>query len=176
MKYALLGLGYVVVLGLLAAGLLVARDRISRAIWSSRNPPEKLAALRRDFENRLSKPDWTFYEAHLGRHVPDALREVYSNRELLHTRNFTFGGLSVSGFQPIDRQALVDARKWLAFDAVPFASSDADMIYLRPGAQECDAVYITYHDGGDTEQLAPDVTTFISGLRRVLARHRLTPC
>jgi hypothetical protein len=41
-----------------------------------------------------------------------------------------------------------------------------DRIGLRPvlGSQESNAVYIACHDGGDTEQLAPDVGTLVSGL------------
>jgi hypothetical protein len=166
MTYALGGLAYVLALALLAATLLLARDRIATFFLKLRNPPEKLAAARRDFDARLSKPDWTFYEQHLGRPAPEALRSVFSNQALLLADGFRFGELYVSGFQPLDHQGLAEARAWLTFDAVPFASSEADMIYLRPGVRERDAVYITYHDGGDTEQLAPDVSTFISGLRR----------
>jgi hypothetical protein len=166
MTYALVGLAYVVVLGLLAAALLLARDRIARAIWNWRNPPEKLAAIRRDFEARLSKPDWTFYEGHLERKIPDALRTAYSDLALLRMQGLKHGDLYIGGFEPLDRQGLADARAWLPFDAVPFASSDGNLIYLRAGPQESNAVYITYHDGGDTELIAPDIATFLSDVRR----------
>jgi hypothetical protein len=165
MTIGLVGLAYVLVLALLAATLLLARDRIATFFWSLRNPPQKLAAARREFEVRLSKPDWSFYENHLGRPAPEALRSAFANPKLLLADGFRYGELHVSGFQPLDRQGLAEARAWLTFDAVPFASSEADMIYLRPGPQESNAVYITYHDGGDTEQLAANVGTFVSGLR-----------
>jgi hypothetical protein len=35
--------------------------------------------------------------------------------------------------------------------------SDGDMVYLRPGAAEVDAVYLAHHDGGDIEILAESV-------------------
>ncbi len=72
----------------------------------------------------------------------------------------------VSTFDALDEQGLIESRPWLGFDAAAIATSDfGDSIYLRPGATESDAVYITHHDGGGTEVLAPDVFTFVERLR-----------
>jgi hypothetical protein len=42
-----------------------------------------------------------------------------------------------------------------------------DLGYLRPGSTERDAVYILYHDGSDTEELAADVSVFVARIRLV---------
>ena len=58
----------IVLVGLLLALpflMLWLRDRVSRAAWWRRNPPEQLAADRRAYEERLLRPDWAFYEPHL---------------------------------------------------------------------------------------------------------------
>ena len=47
---------------------------------------------------------------------------------------------------------------------LPFAYSDADPIYLKPGANASNAVFITYHDGNDTVELAHSIEAFAIGL------------
>jgi len=151
--------------------LLMLRDRISKAISRRRNPPEKLAAERRAYEARIANPDWPFYERHLQRGVPPAILALYSDHELLLTEGVEYDAAHfISTFEPLDERAHVDTRKVYGVDVVPFASSDGDIIYLRPGATETDAVFITYHDGGDTEQLGTDVGVFLQRLRET--KHR----
>jgi hypothetical protein len=153
----------------LAVVVLVLLDRIGEAINRRRNPPEKLAAERRAYEERLLNPDWDFYERHLHRAAPQALRELFADRELIVAQCVEWGDEEeiIGSFDPLDELGLVDSRGWLGFDAVPIATNDFDdMIYLRPGPTESDAVYVTRNDGGDTEQLAPDVAAFIQRLRR----------
>jgi hypothetical protein len=150
----------------LALGVLLLIDRLPQAIWQRRNPPEKVAAARRAFEERLLQPDWSFYERHLQRPVPAALRELYADRSLIIS-SFQYDDLYyISSFEPLDERALVDNREWVGFDVVPFANSDGDSIYLLPGANEADTVFITCHDGGDTEEFAPDVSTFLERARK----------
>jgi hypothetical protein len=36
-----------------------------------------------------------------------------------------------STFEPLDREALVESRVWLGFDAIPLADSDGNLIYLK---------------------------------------------
>ncbi len=166
MKYFLMALGYIAVLVVLAVAFCWLSDRASTALWRWRNPPDKLAADRRAFEQCLLCPDWGFYERHLQRPAPPALRELFADTSLLLTNGCKYDDAHyISRFEPLDETALVTARDWLGFDCVPFANSDGDSIYLRPGPSESDAVFITYHDGGDTEQLAPDVAAFLQRLR-----------
>ena len=65
-------------------------------------------------------------------------------------------------FAPIDRERLRDA--WGIADVVAFAESNGDPIYLKPGRDADDSVFITFHDGGDTELLAPSVEQFLERL------------
>ena len=147
--------------------ILVLRDRAGAVLWNRRNPPEKLAAERRAYEARLVDPDWEFYERHLQRPAPAALRELFADHRLIVAQDIDCGeGEVINTFNPLDESGLIDSRPWLGFDAVAIATTDfGDPIYLRPGATESDAVYITYHDGGDTFLVAPDASAFVERLR-----------
>jgi hypothetical protein len=41
-----------------------------------------------------------------------------------------------------------------------------DPIFLCPGPNESDSIYIAHHDGGDIESLAPSVSEFIALITR----------
>jgi hypothetical protein len=147
--------------------ILVLRNRVASALWRLRNPPAKLAADRRVWEERLLHPDWEFYERHLQRPAPKALRELFADDRFIVSQLIEYGEDEViSTFNALDEQGLAESRDWLGFDAVAIATNDfGDLIYLRPGPGESDAVYITYHDGGDSAQLEPDASTFVHRLR-----------
>ena len=147
--------------------VLLIRDRVENVLSRHRNSPEKLEAERRAYEVRLQNPDWAFFERHLERAVPQALRDLFANHRTIVAQSVDYGGEDViSTFGALDEQELIDSRSWLGFDVVPIATSDfGDPIYLRPGATESNAVYITCHDGGGTTQLAPDVEAFLRRLR-----------
>lgn len=124
------------------------------------------AAMRADREQRLLSPHWHVLERHLERPVPEALGSLYADRDLLLARHvLRIGDTVISSIEPIDEQSLVDSREWLGHDVLPIANSDGDLLYLRPGRTEPDSVYITYHDGGDTRQIAADVAQFVEELR-----------
>jgi hypothetical protein len=143
---------------LAAVFVLMLRDRIFGAsAWQPPATAERIA-----YEARIIKPDWPFYERHLGRPVPVALRELYRDRELILSGGFQYDEAHyISTFEPLDAAALLETSDFVGFDILPFANSDGDMIYLRPGPGEPGTVFITYHDGGDTGELAPDVSTFL---------------
>lgn len=150
--------------------ILWIRDRVARAWWSHRNPPEKLAAERRAYEDRLLRPDWAFYERHLQPPVPEAIRELYADRTLLTSDGFEYSDShELSTFNPLDEQGLIDARPRMEFEVVPIATSICgDPIYLRPGPSEPDTVYITYHDSEpiETEVFASSVASMLEQIRR----------
>ncbi len=156
-------LGAVFLLALVASAilLLLARDRVATAISRWRNPPEKLAAQHEEVLRRLQAPDWPFYAEHLQRDVPPALRSWFGDAGAL-AQSYQFGEHFVV-FTPIDRKALAEA--WARPGVLPFAESDGDPIYVEPGAESENAVFITYHDGGDTEKMAPSVEAFLGQLR-----------
>jgi len=147
--------------------ILWSRDRISGALWRRRNPPEKLAADRRLYEERILRPDFQFYERHLQRPAPPALRELYASRDLVTSQSLNYSDSNgISTFEALDEQGLLATRSWLGFDAIAIATSDlGDPIYLRPGSAESNKVYVTYHGGGDTAVFAESVPDMIQRLR-----------
>jgi hypothetical protein len=99
--------------------------------------------------------------------VPSALRELYADSALITRRDLRWSDdYTISAFEPLDDEAIRQAARALGLDAVPIATTDfGDLVYLRPGAAERDAVYLTHHDGGDTEILAESIQAMVSALR-----------
>jgi hypothetical protein len=147
--------------------ILLLKDRISDALRRRRNPPEKIAA---ELRARLLHPDWTFYERHLQRPAPAALRELYSDMALI-TACSSYRGKreGISSFEPLNEDCLLDTREDIGYDIVPFATSGCgDPIYLKPGAKEADTVYIAYHDDpGNVEAFADSVALMLEKAREV---------
>lgn len=162
-------LGILAIFVALPVAILWLRNRVSRAWQRRRNPPEKIAADHEAFQERLRHPDWSFYERHLQRPAPQSLRQLLADHTLLLAEGLDYpGDQRINTFNPLDEQALLDTRPWLGFDAVAIATSDfGDPIYLRPGPDEPDVVYITHHDGGDTEVFADSVAAMLGKIREV---------
>lgn len=161
MRIALVAVAYLACLFGLAALVLLTRDRIEKLIWKFKNPPEKVAAQRKQYINRLQSPDWSLYQTHLQRSVPNALKEMFLTPAAVGEAYY-FSDLYVT-LAPIDRLALEE--RWPLPDILPFAESDGDPIFIKPGAMTPDTVFIAFHDGGDIDELAPNVETFLSGLQ-----------
>ena len=161
MSVALIGAVYLLVVFGAAVLALMARDRFKAARWRRRNPPARIAEERRRFERRLVAPDWLFYAEHLQRPVPAALVSWFTNAKGV-TQTYAFDDYLID-FAPIDRDALLDA--WVVPGIVAFAESDGDPIYLKPGTGADESVFITFHDGGDTELLARSVEQFLTSLK-----------
>ena len=156
----------VLAIGLIFVGLpvllLVLRDRAGAA-----RRTRARAAEQQSHHRRLLNPDWSGIEQHLERPVPPALRELYADRGLITRRDLRWTDeQAISAFEPLDEEAILDATRTFGFAAVPIATTDfGDMVYLRPGAAEGDTVYVTYHDGGDTEIFAESVEAMTAVLR-----------
>jgi SMI1 / KNR4 family (SUKH-1) len=148
--------------------ILKVRDRANRALRDYRNRPERQTVIRQDYEQRILTPDWAYVERHLQRPVSRALRELYADHVLVASRDVHYSmGHSISTFDALDEQAIADNTAWLPVKAIAFATTDAgDPIYLRSGPSEADKVYVTYHDGGDTEILAESVSEMLEVLRQ----------
>ena len=121
-----------------------------------------------DESGRVLTPDWASVERCLRRPVPQALRDLYCERPLITRRDLSYSDdRMISAFEPLDAQAMLDATRWLGFEAAVIATSDCgDAIYLRAGTSEPDTVYLTHHDGGDTEVFAESVAQMLATLRR----------
>ena len=148
--------------------ILKARDRVLRARRDHGNRPETEAATRRAYEQRIVRPDWEYVERHLGRPVPQALRDLYADRVLVTSRDVQYSTAhSISPFEPLDEHGIMDSTAWLGVKAVAFATTDmGDPVYLRSGPSEADSVHITYHDGNDTEIFAESVSEMLDVLRQ----------
>ena len=122
--------------------ILWLRDRIAGALRARRNPPETTAADRRAYEQRLLRPDWDFYERHLQRPAPLALRELYVDWQLATAQDLAYGDNEcITTFGPLDMEGSLDTRPCLGLDAVAIATNQVgDPIYLRPGVSEADTV------------------------------------
>ncbi|MGB0744539.1 MAG: hypothetical protein ACPGSB_08430 [Opitutales bacterium] len=152
---------------ILPLGLLFLRDRISDFFWKKRNPPEKLEADRKEYEIKILSPDWSFYENHLSRSVPGELKELWSDSTLVTSGGFDYDGENwVSTFNPLSEETLIEHKQVFEREIVPILTTGfGDPVYLKPGATEVNRLYITYHDGGDTEVFEEDITSFVKKLK-----------
>jgi hypothetical protein len=77
-------------------------------------------------------------------------------------------GLTIGTFGPIEAAAVMDGCEPAGGETIALAVTDCgDAIYLRPGPSEPDTVYVTYHDGGDTQVLADSVDAFVLRVREL---------
>ena|SRR2546421_5825064 len=140
-------------------------------LWRRRHPPEEEAAERKALEERILSPDWTFYERHLQRPAPAALRELFADRRLVTSCGLKFTKSDgISSFNPLDEDSLLDTADQLGYDVVPFATSDCgDAIFLRPGTDQSNTVYIAYHDdpGKGIVVLADSAAAMLEQLRKL---------
>jgi len=129
---------------------------------------EELAAERQAVEASLLQPDWSFYEHHLQRAAPAELRALYADEKLITSTLLEYSDeCSINTFEPLNESSLYAGAEDTAPAVVVFATTDfGDPIYLKPGTAESDAVYVTYHDGGDTEVLADSVAGFVERLKQ----------
>ena len=140
-------------------------------LWRRRHPPEEEAAERKALEERILSPDWTFYERHLQRPAPAALRDLFADRRLVTSCGLKFTKSDgISSFNPLDEDSLLDTADQLGYDVVPFATSDCgDAIFLRPGTDQSNTVYIAYHDdpGKGIVVLADSAAAMLEQLRKL---------
>lgn len=155
--------------------VLIGLPALWFAIMGRRSHPEpsgeELAAARKEFEDRLLQPDWEFYERHLQRSAPAALRQLFADRKLVTMQGLEGNnGCDINEFQPIDEDGLTEIPGPNGLEVVAIATNEfGDAIYLRPGASENDVVYVTYHDGGDTEVFAESVEAMVGKLKKAIS-------
>jgi hypothetical protein len=157
----------VLAIGILFVGLplliLALRDRRAAA----RRAAAPSSADERQREQRLLAPDWPLVQQHLRRPVPSSLRELYADHALVLHRDLNWDDEKrIHAFEPLDGEAFAAAAGWCGFDVVAIATTDVgDTIYLKPGADERDVLYLMHHDGSDIEVFAVSVAAMLTRLR-----------
>jgi hypothetical protein len=118
----------------LAVLLLRFIDR-RRAVRSRRSRASD-ATERQAYERRILEPDWAWVERYLGRPVPQALRELYSDRSLITRRDLNYDDDRLIGtFEPLDARAVLEAPRWPGLETLVIATTDfGDPVYVRVGA------------------------------------------
>ena len=125
---------------------------------------------------RLLKPDWVFYEQHLGREIPDAIRRLYQDKEFIARECFPFPGKenawAITSFVPISRGELLEfeAEPGLPSHPIaPIATTDlGDPIYLEPGSDRSNSVYVWEHELQEPVKPADSPEEFLNKLERSL--------
>lgn len=158
MSDVLLAIGYLLGLVLAAGVILWARDRLTAPRQPT--PPER-AARERTYRARLLAPQCQLLEKRSGgAPVPDALRELYQDRDLLLSTSLDVvdprlssgeeAVWSIDRFCPADREALAEQWEELPPGSFTFAECDGDPYYVILGGSSADGgpVYHLFHDGG----------------------------
>jgi hypothetical protein len=126
---------------------------------------------------RLLAPHWEMVEGHLKRPVPEVVRSLYANKDLITSFDLLvlppgtedrYEGWNINEFVPADLQTIVMTMETIPYGTLCFATNEyGDPYYVQIGA-EADGdgpVYVHYHDGGDTELVAPSLKKFLSWKR-----------
>jgi hypothetical protein len=130
--------------------------------------PEQLEAERKLAEAELLQPDWQFYEEHLQRPAPQALRDLYADQSLITAEDLAYPDAeNLGGFFALRMDRLMDMREELGVAIVPIAWSESgELVFLRPGAEEADKVYLTNQENAkDIKVLAESVAVMLERLR-----------
>ena len=160
------------VLGLLLVGVILVGWWWTNRDYRRRFPPEKEVAEAEAVAKRMLQPDWAFYEQHLQRPAPTALRELFADHALVTSCCLELPkSCGIISFNPLDKDSLLDTADDFGFDVVPFGRGGCgDPIFLRPGKSEPDTVFIVYHD--DRAQglvvLADSVAAMVESLRKAI--------
>lgn len=153
-------------------GLLIHGANRIEARYRRRHPQMCKKSERRD----LMTPDWTFYGEHLGRPVPDELKRLFASEDLVCRQNFTLSNAdhdwSVTAFIPIRETELfefeADDQEYgvPTHPIVPIAGNDlGDPIYLKPGKDQSDSVWVWEHELQKEYTLAQTVGEFVRGIK-----------
>lgn len=144
-------------------GRFSLRSEVSQEELSAAND-----ARRQAFEAILLRPDWSFYERHLRRPAPAALRALYADENLITSTLLDYSdSCSINTFEPLNEESLFASAEDAEQSMIPIATTDSgDPIYLKSGLMESNAVYVAYHDGDDVEVLADSVSAFVHRLKQ----------
>lgn len=147
---------------------------LERWFGSKSRRDEQRHAEQAAYRERLLSPRWAEVEATLGHPVPAILRELYADHALVTsgdflvvdpTREASEGVLNVNQFVPADAEALTPLLVSIPPGAFSFATNEyGDPLYVQLGElPDGDGrVFVHYHDGDDTELVAPSLRALLS--------------
>lgn len=140
------------------------------AVFRKRKAPSE-ESLRR-YRERLLNPQWIDLQEHFGLEIPEPIKNLYAQKEMLVLRDLVFHSTNgkawkVADFLPADIDTLrgvwPDLKKGKKF---PFASDLFGDCYYIPldhnQSGEC-RVMIYHHDGSDTELVSDSLDQFLKG-------------
>jgi len=158
--------GLLVFVGMIGFGWYVLRHAM-RGEGPTRKEVEEAERARLE---ALLNPDWDFYSAHLGRSIPNELKNIYGDPRLksaLPTLRDLQAEEDSIEFWPLHEDYLVSTEEsGLPFDIVPLAMAcDQNWIFLKPGEQESNQVLmIDPEEPGDLIVVSDSVESFLSAL------------
>ena len=126
-----------------------------------------MEAERKEYEMKILSPDWSFYEKHLSRAVPEKLKEFWSDSHLVTNGGFDYDEENwISTFNPLTEESLIENKEVFEKEIVPILTTGfGDPVYLKPGEAEKNRLYITFHDGGHTQVFEEDIDLFLKKLK-----------
>lgn len=131
--------------GMLSLGVAMGGRMIYSAFFRRGPTRKEIEERQRWWEERLQNPDWDFYESCLERPVPAILKERYGEPEefLLPILD---GEDLAAHWSPIHASEVITATGAEA-DLLPFArGTEGGFLFLRPGAEAPDRIYLTDSD------------------------------
>ncbi len=164
-------MAFSVVAGLLVFFCLILALYIggNRLRWRFRKPQALSEDSMLKFRDRLLHPQWDELEDYYGQPIPQPIKNLYKQTELLIQTNIAFRNgreWGVAEFEPGDLEAL----RWTWPDLMssknyPFGSDSVGDVYYVPledsGSEKC-PVMCYHHDGGDVEPVSNLLDEFLS--------------
>jgi len=169
MKNNLIAILFILVIFIgLPLAVVFLKDKIVHYIWRRKNPLEKVASERKEYEEKIKNPDWMFYEWHLQRPIPDQIRVLYGNEPVIISGGFDYDENTwISSFEAISKENLLGKEMGFDVPIVPILTTGfGDPVYFKPGSKEANTLYVTYHDGGDTEVFESSLDKFVQKISK----------
>jgi hypothetical protein len=131
----------------------------------------------RELQKRLIQPDWALYAQHLERPVPEDFQALYSDYALLLSELELplSEQLLLTEMYPLDAKAIADQRAFhiseVPFAYLPFATCAGNELFLRPGADASDNVYIL-EPNAQWRELYPHVAQLRAAIAESVAANK----
>jgi len=135
-----------------------------------RKPRSHSAEYTLTYNQRLRNPKWAELEEHFGRAIPEAIKNLYSESELLNRRDILFRGENgtewrVAEFLPADVKTLdhlwPDVKESKNFVFARDSFGDCYYVPLPESPSDGCVVMYYHHDGNDVELVSRSLETFL---------------